>query len=55
MKAKVTDAARFAACVARASNCSEFLYDGETLRTPANICFQCSFEFNCRDDDGQDA
>jgi len=54
MKAKATDAARFAAGVARASNRNEFLYDVETLRAGANVCFQCSFEFNCRDDESQD-
>jgi hypothetical protein len=55
MKAKATDTARFLAGVARASNRSEFLDDVETLREGANICFQCSFESNCRDVDAREA
>jgi hypothetical protein len=55
MNAKAADAAPLAAGFAFASNCSEFLHGAEILRTRANICFQCGFDFDRRNDGAQKA
>jgi hypothetical protein len=55
MNAKAAGAATVCRGFRFTANCDEFLYAVETLRTPANVCFQCGFEFDRGNDDAREA